>query len=577
MITRRRVLRIILIILCVLAAANLFRRLRAPTVAPLPPAHRQIVQLPIDRELDALAVAPDGRTIAFTVIRPNGEFELLVQQTIETAPRPVAQSAGNPFFSPDGRSVAFFAGGALWRSDVADVARRERVCSVSTENAGGTWTDDGKIVFAPLGGQGLMVVSASGGEPAPLTSLNTREQELAHGWPHALPHGGLVFTVSQRGRDPHLELLSTTNVRSGRLVPAIGAAKYVSTGHLVYSYLGDLYAVAFDADEMKVHGAPLAVARGVQTSIGFDQLGRSAFSLSRNGTLAWVRSTPRDLDRALVAVNIGDGVVSPINAPPAPYETPRLSFDGRQLAVAVRSGVMTRDIRVVEMAHPDRTAFTVQGGDNLSPAWLPDGRLSFASNRTGLQRIYIASRDGRKVVPLFSTDVQVARNPASWVRQPPMLAFYEIDPFRSRDVLVYHVDEAILPLAMTPANERSPVLSPDGRSAAYVSDSSGRDEIYTVALNGKEQPHRVSMNGGIEPVWTSDALMYRKGDDFIRADGQPILRGRRFEKDAGANAAAYDVDSRAKKIIVLVRARKVRELRIVDNWGTELTAQRPLR
>ena len=575
MITRRRVLRIILIVALAIATLNLLRTLRAPSSPALPQPHRQVVELPADRELDGFAVAPDGKTIAYTLVRPSGEFDLILHRLDGSAPQAVAKSGSHAFFSPDGQWLAFFESGSLWKAPIAAPGDRTKVCGASGENAGGTWTDDGRIVFAPLGGQGLMTVPAAGGGPVPLTTLSRRDLELAHGWPHALPGGGIVFTVSQRGRDPHLELLSASNARSGRLLPAIGPAQYESTGHLVYSYLGDLYTVAFDARAMKVQGAPLAVARGVQTSTGYDQLGDAAFSLSRNGTLAWVRSTPRDLDRELVTLSLNDGAASSIKAPAAPYETPRWSADGRQLAVAVRSAVMTRDIRVMDIS--GRLLFALQGGDNLSPAWMPDGRLSFASNRGGLQKIYVAARDGRSVAPLFSTDVQVARNPSSWLKEPPLLAFYEIDPFRSRDVLVYHVDEAIVPVAATLANERSPALSPDGRSVAYVSDSSGRDEIYLAALNGKDDPRRISQNGGIEPVWTHEALIYRHEDDLLRADGTKILAGRRFAKDPGANAAAYDIDSSRKLIVVLMQARKVRELRIVANWGTELTLQRPVK
>jgi hypothetical protein len=400
-----------------------------------------------------------------------------------------------------------------------------------------------------------------------------------------------VFTVSQKGRDAHLETVSASNVRGREPVPVVGQAAYVSTGELVYSYLGDLLAVPFDAAGLTARGVPVALVRGIQSSSEYDGLGHAGFAVSPNGTLAWLPASVQDQQSSLVRVDFS-GAVAPLGGPPDVYQTPRLSPDGRRLAVVTRSGLMTRDIRVLDAAHPDRVQLTIQGGDNQSPAWVPDGRLSFASNRDGVQRIYLVTVDARnqghqgptpapKPQPLFSTDVSSPRNPASWRdpprggrdgrRTPSLLAFYEIDQFRSRDVLVYRVGEAILPVAATNANERSPWLAPDGRSIAYVSDASGRDEVYVKALppNGDESEARqVSRAGGTEPVWSTAGLLYRERDRLL-LDGKVLFEGR-FEHDAAANAADYDVDPKGRFLVMLKRAGHPGELRLVKNWGREL-------
>jgi Tol biopolymer transport system component len=481
-----------------------------------------------------------------------------------------AIGARDPFFSPDGSSIAYFSRDAIWRVPVTGGVA-QLVCAAPGNSAGGTWTDDGQIVFAPLGGQGLHTVSSGGGSPVLLTTLSARDGELAHGWPHALPGGAILFTVSQRGRDPHLETLSVTK-RGGRLVPAIGQAAFTSAGRIVYSYLGDLYAVPFDLQELKTTGVPVAFAKGVQTVSGFDQLGRAAFAVSRGGALAWVRATAEDGNNELVRVDT-TGVPTPMGAAAAAYQTPRVSRDGRHLAVVAGSGLMTRDIRVLDMTHPDRIVATIRGGDNQSPAWMPDGRLSFASNREGLQKIYLtAGRDfsrainvSRAITPLFSMDVQSPRNPSSWIKAPPLLAFYEIDPFRGRDVMIYRMGEAIFPVAATAANERSPVLSPDGQSMAWVSDATGRDEVYVKKLDGQAEPQALTRTGGVEPVWTAAGLWYREGDRMVR-DGATVFEGR-YEKDAGANAADYDVEPRGRFLVMLRRSGRPREIRVVKNWA----------
>ena len=167
------------------------------------------------------------------------------------------------------------------------------------------------------------------------------------------------------------------------------------------------------------------------------------------------------------------------------------------------------------------------------------------------------------IAPLFSMDVQSPRNPSSWVKSPSLLAFYEIDPFRGRDVMIYRVGEAIFPVAATPANERSPVLSPDGESMAWVSDATGRDEVYVKKLDTPAEPQALTKNGGVEPVWSVAGLWYREGDRMVR-DGTTMFEGR-FERDAGANAADYDVEPRGKFLVMLKRAGRAKELRVIKN------------
>jgi Tol biopolymer transport system component len=534
--------------------------------------------------LHSVAVSPDGRWIAYSAESTADQRLHLYLRSIDGAgDHDVAGSIGahHPFFSPDGNWIAYFSRGAIWKSPTivtSGTPNPQRVADAPSGGAGGTWTDDGRIVFAPLGNSGLMAVGAAGGTPAQLTTLNRRDAELEHGWPHALPNGAIVFTVTQRGHDPHLEVLSTAGERKRQPVPAIGQAQFVSSGHFIYSYLGNLLAIAFDLDKLETRGVPVAIFKDVQTLSAFGNLGRSGFSVSRNGTLAWLPASPEDARSHLVRVD-RTGRYSILPAAPEIYQSPRITPDGRRVAVVVRPGVMTRDIRVLEAARPNHVLLTLQGGDNQSPAWMPDSRrLTFGSNRDGVQKIYVASVETPKPKPLFSIDVSVARNPSSWIRTPALLALYEIDPVRRRDVMIYRVDESVTPVAATPANERSPVLSPDGRWIAYVSDASGRDEIYVKRLDDTSAALQLTTSGATEPAWTREGVFYRDGDRLFLVDwkeGKPgdakeVLEGG-FEHDPGANLAAYDVDPKGQFFLMLKSAVAPRELRIVTNVGTELT------
>ena len=279
-----------------------------------------------------------------------------------------------------------------------------------------------------------------------------------------------MFTVSQRGRDPHVEVLSKNKERERLSVPIIGQAQFVETGHLVYSYLGNLMAVKFDAGALDTtSGVPVAIAKGIQTSTGFGALGQigvfgfaywHAGLASRDrptrGEAGSSESTPMARYRHLALST-------------EVFQTPRLSPDGRRLAVVVRSGIMTREIRIADAARPDNVMFTIAGGDNQSPAWMDNRRLTFGSNRDGRSENLLGI--GRRTRPprsLFTADATAARNPAGWSRPPRLLALYEIEPSQGRDVLVYRVGESIAPVAATNANERSPSVSPDGSWIAYV-------------------------------------------------------------------------------------------------------------
>jgi len=549
--------------------------------APRAPAVRFTVPIPEDRTLAGFAVSADGQWLAYSAERDEDGLRRLfirslVQRDGNDRELPDTVGASTPFFSPDSTAVAYFSRGSIWRTAVSTPGTPQRVVDAPSDSAGGTWTADNRVVFAPLGNQGLMEVPATGGSARPLTTLNRGEGELEHGWPHALADGAIVFTVSQQGRDAHIEVLSREGQRTRLRVPIIGQAQMIAAGHLVYSYLGNLMAVRFDAEEHTTSDVPVAIAKGVQTTTGFGVLGRSGFSVSHTGTLAWLRASSDDARSRLVRVLPG-GQTSSLSASAEIFQTPRLSPDGKRLAVVVRSGIMTREIRIVDAAQPDRVTLTIAGGDNQSPVWMDNRRLTFGSNREGLQKIYAMAVDrARPPVPLFTADATAARNPASWSRPPRLLALYEIEPTRGRDVLVYRVGESIAPVAATNANERSPTVSPDGRWIAYVADTSGRDEIYATQLDRARETLQLTTAGASEPLWTREGLFYREGERmmaraFVKgAPGEPRLAFEgHFERDPGSNLAAYDIDAQGR-FIMLKGALKPRELRIVQNWGTEL-------
>jgi eukaryotic-like serine/threonine-protein kinase len=548
---------------------------------PLPPATRATILLPSDRALSSFAISTDGRWVAYSA-ESAGSRRLFIQSADgSTSGREVtgADGASLPFFSPDTTQIGYFANGWIWRIPVDGGGSPQQVTRAESDSAGATWTADGRIVFAPLGRSGLVEVAAAGGSTSALTSLDPSVHELEHGWPHALPDGSVIFTVSRRSRDPHVELLTSGGRRKRLRVPVFGQAMFLESGHLAYSYLGNLMAVRFDLEAQDIIGVPVPIARGIQTIAAFGTLGRSGLAVSRSGTLVWVRASGDDVRSRLVRVD-RDGKVSPLAVPADVYQTPRLSPGRKHIALVVRSAVMTRDIRVVDADPPHAVRSTISGGDNQSPAWMEDGRLSFGSNRDGAQKIYVAMlAKSARAVPLFDEEVLVARNPASWARPPRLLALYEIEQASRRNVLVYRVGESVAPVAATDANERAPAVSADGRWLAYVSDVTGRDEVYAMRLDAVGAAVQVTTDGGHEPVWSRAGLYYRQGErmmvrewrDGTLAPPRTLFSGY-FERDPGGNLPAYDVDADGRVFLMLKSASNPRELRVVRNWSTEVSA-----
>ena len=542
---------------------------------PAPDAVRFIVAIEEGRTLGGFTLSRDGNWLAYSAEVAGDGRRIFVKdlRAASESDREVRGTRGgvDPFFSPDGGQIGYFANRGVWRTSATGNAGPVRVGDAPADAAGGAWTDDGRIVIAPQGNRGLVAMRPEGGAETPLTV--PEKGDLAHGLPHPLPGGGILFTVSQRNRDPHLEVVSSSGARTRLRVPAFGQAAFVETGHLVYSYLGNLTAVKFDPEDPAAIGVPVVVAKGVHTSSSNGTLGRAGLAVSRSGTLVWLRAAPDDAKSHVVTVR-ADGEYRRLVSEAAVYQTPRLSPDGRLLAVTVRPGVMTREIHVMAVARPDHVLTMMRGGDNQSPAWVDNRRLSFGSNRDGAQQIYVASVGGT-VSPLLS-DVSKARNPASWTHPPRLLALYEIDLARGRDVLLYRAGHPLTAVVATPANERSPVLSPDGRWLAYVSDASGRDEVHLKPVDLSMEAVQLTNNGASEPMWTSTGLFYREGNRMMRVilgSGPPgalqtVFEGE-FERDPGANLAAYDVAPDGT-FVMLKTARVTREVRVVQHWGTEL-------
>ena len=556
--------------------------------APAPPLPPRAVslQIPQEQELLDFTVSSDGTQIAYTAI-VDGQTNLYLRRlhTFDAQMVPATIGATQPFFSPDGTAVAFFADGWLQTATLNGEGRTTRVCPVPGSTGGGAWREDGVLVFAGPGATGLQQVAATGGTPTVLTTLDTENGETAHGWPSVVDEQFLLFTVGRYGRDPRLTLLDLNTGESRPLLPADGGGFAVAPSLFVYARRGELFAAPLELIEPDGAPAPRPLLNFVATStLGYQGLGRARFAATRDGTLVFAPPSETGANTQLVWVN-RDGRATPIDDVTTRHGTPRLSPTGQQIAFSAATAILRRDLWLYDFATGQRQQLTENAGDNHSPVWGPaSNNLTFASSRSGLQRIFPMSLPSRTTTgPLFDGD---QRTPGSW-SPDSRLWFYEIDPERGRDIWQWSEStEGPTRWLAPPHNERAPRISPDGRWVAYVSDGLGTgDQVYLREANTELQqnadPLQLSPVGGTEPVWSknSDRLFFRKGRGLyevsVHGDEPPAsdpvhLFDGLYLSDVLDNLPAYDVADDDSRFLMLQLDSSTTVIHLMSNWQSNI-------
>jgi serine/threonine-protein kinase len=553
--------------------------------------------------LAPLAISPDGSRIVYVAVEREGRTQIFVRPLDRFESVAVAGSEGGsaPFFSPDGRWIGFYANGMLQRVSI-DGGAALKICDAPAVWSA-SWGQDDTIVFAAAGTPGgLWRVSSGGGEPERLTTVEA-DNELQHAYPDRLPNGDVLFgIITDRGW--HLASLSLET----KQVKALGApgsggagARWVNTGHLLYASGGGLVAVPFEPAR-GVTGSPVPLLERPDV----DASGSAAFAVSALGTLVYIPRTATLPLRALVMVDSA-GRATLLSEQRAAFTHPRLSRDGRRLAVSIDSDTGS-DIWVYDLDRKSRLRLT-DGGMNQFPIWAGADRVTYQGARSGTVALYSKSADGTGDAErvLRSTGASGASRslagllpgsmptftpanphlPTSWSNDGNHLAFDERKPSAERDIWVLSKGSDPSPFLVTSFDESAPAFSADGKWIAYVSDESGRSEVYVQAFPGPGSKWPISTNGGTEPAWSADgkALYYRRGDAMIQVPitltpdftyGKPLtLFESRYETVDGARN--YDVAGGDKPSFVAVRSEGMIESRhfnVVLNWFNELRARK---
>ncbi|MBK9065206.1 MAG: serine/threonine-protein kinase [Acidobacteria bacterium] len=466
-------------------------------------------------------ISPDGRQVAFTASNASGKVNLYVR-TLDAAEAHVlsgAEGAQYPFWSPDGRSLGYFAAGKLRTID-ATGGSPLTLCAAA-EGKGGTWSPAGVIVFTPGPTSPLFKVSEKGGEATPLTKLDVARGDDSHRHPRFLPDGKHFLYIARSLKafsDGHPVLAASVDGGTEKLILRSPAMALYASGHLLYLRESTLMARPFDARRLAFTGDAAPVAEKIlMPAIG---TGIGVFSASQNGILVY--QTARGEQTARLQWFTRDGKPDGTLGEPADYADVALSPDGKQAVATIRDQATgTRDLWIFDLARGVRTRFTFDPADDVSPLWSPDGgAVVFSSNRKGHYDLYRKALDGSsEEEAIFASDAD--KYPSSFTPGGRSLVFQEPAKDVGIEIRILALDGSRKPepWLRTKFNEFPSPLSPNGKWLPYSSEESGRWEVYVTSFPRQGRKWQISTEGGAYAYWSTDGreILYHDLGGMIHA------------------------------------------------------------
>jgi serine/threonine protein kinase len=527
----------------------------------------------------SFALSPDGQSIVYVAL--NAETpQLFLRRLDQTDAYALAatEGASYPFWSPDSRSIAFFAGGWLKRLDMS--GGRPEPLAQARNGKGGAWSRDDVIIYAPFAACPLMRVPAGGGAPRAVTRMDPGE--LSHRFPAFLPDGRrfLFFVNAREPKEEGLYLASTDTPGSRHLLmKAESAAEYSPAGYLMMLREGVLVAVPFDERSEHLGADSLNLAARVPS-----EQGRAALSVSANGLVAYRTAEETSSMAEMTWIDRNGNSVARVPV----HGFVGLSFDGRHAAVVQRSSArasLDQSIWLVDLPGGVPRRFTFERAFEVNPVWTPDGqRIIFASNRSGVYDLF------EKPVNFVHDEQLVFQSlenkfPTDVSPDGRVVLFVNEGPTTGDDLYTVTVEEPRRPVRVLAgtSSENQGQFSPDGRWLAYRSNESGQWEIYVRPYPGPGSQQLVSRGGGIQPRWRRDGreLFYIALDGRLTAVSIRLPSQGTFVElgttvplfsvhvaDASNQQYGYAVDPNGQRFLVnrVLGKANTRPITIVQNW-----------
>ncbi len=554
-----------LALLIMLMAAVLSRVRQA---SPAPQETRASVLLPENSRPLSLALSPNGRYIALVLVR-QGKQQIWIRAlaNLELTPLAGTDGATHPFWSPDSRTIGFFADARLKKIDRSG-GLVQTLCD-ALGALGGTWNQNGEIVVGAL--NGIQRVPAAGGAMSDLPN----HRKVAEHYPFFLPDGR--HFLATRGPDsphPGVWLSSMDGPESRQIVPDSSNAQVVEprpgsqTGYVVFTRAGTLMALPFDMKRLEPAGDAFPLAQRIVTRGEHDWLA----SVSRQGVLAYVSGQRggwqyvlRDRQGRRLRAFDDAGVVAMV------------SPDGKRL-VGDRPG----DIWVLEFKRGIASRLTFSPPSPFNPIWSQDGRyVAYAILGAGIFR---KEADGSRAQELLLRTDRLAV-PKSWSPDGRFILYAQINPVTGADLLAFPVEPNPKPIivAQTQATEDQGQFSPDGHWVAYTSNESSLSEIYVVPFppspgGGKWM---VSRGGGVQPRWNRNGkeLFYISPDSelmsaavetepvFTAGSPHPLFQTEMVDTGIRTGPISWDVMPDGNRfVIITANSTDTSSLTVALNW-----------
>jgi serine/threonine protein kinase/Tol biopolymer transport system component len=451
--------------------------------------------------IDTPKISPDGRAIAFSAVDTTGVQRLWVRRlgSLESTPLPNTEQAGRPWWSPDGRQIAYMADGKM-RKIAVDGGPPQTVCE-SRSRGDGAWSKRGVILYDNSPTDSVMKVSASGGTPTPATRIDRKNGETGAAWPHFLPDGRHFLFLGLTNK-PDESYLKVGDIESDKVVTlqkgSFSRIEYVPPGNIVFVRDRALIALPFDAGSLKLKGEAFPIVDDV--SAGGGTASNADFSTSPStlvfrGGLAGRRTQVTVYDRQ-------SHEIQTIGEPTILFNV-ALSPDGRRLATSGSDPNI--DVWITDLNRRVTTRFTFDAANDGMPVWSPDGSMiAFVSSRLGSDAIYLKRSDGVRSESLLVANGNNGIGVCDWSRDGRYLACV----LQGSNGGIFTVDLAgdhtPHPVVTTPFQEGDPRFSPDGKWLVYSNNESGRRHVYIQSLEGGGGKWQVSVEGGRDPRWSRD-------------------------------------------------------------------------
>jgi len=548
--------------------------LRTPT--PVHPLRVSILP-PDQHSFDPLSIAlsPDGTKLAFVATAAGGTPQLWVRPLDSTAAQPLGgtDDAAFPFWSPDSRSLGFFAQGKLGIIDASGGA--VQTLADASQPRGGAWGADGTILYTPDTLSAMFRIPAAGGTPSHAIGQDKAAASIGSPrWPVFLPDGRhfifFQYQPDSQGGGGNIHLGTLGSQQDTILVASDYRAQYAS-GHLIFVHGGNLMSQPFDEKKLKLTGNPVPIAEQVRG----DARGAAAFSLSSEGKLIFAGGQSATIELAWYdrSGKKGDTIDS------GTFQDAHISPDGKKVSAARADAGGHLEIYIYDLTRGTKSQFSFSQSRDDDPVWSPDGNtIVFDSARNGKVDLYTRPANGARQEELLYHD-DSDKYPFNWSLDGKYIA-YETIANGHFDVWVMPMFGDHKPYAFLQEkfNIRYPVFSPDAKWMSFTSFESGHSQVYVVAF--PKPGGRFLLGDGAAAVWNRNGkeILYR--DDHSRmvsvevtAHGDSVELGKPQVLFASQPVAGgqFEVSPDGKRLLLMqAPVQSSLSLTLVENWPQEL-------